>query len=256
MLQSEIWVNKPSSWKIIWLYILTNVAHETQGSFVRGRGFFNFSQDKRNIGIDISDDNIKKCLVYLRTRTMISTTRSTRGMYITVLNYNAYQENDKLTSTTESTTPSTREAREKHERSTPIHKNVRMKEVNTNTGASEDLEVDDVEFIPEEPEIRKRKETFELPDWLDKEIWAEWESHRAAIRKKLTVASIKLQIRMLDSNRSDHVAIIENSIKNGWTGLFPIDPKKNPGKKQLGNVWSDKNSTQIQDFIRSKQKQS
>lgn len=71
----------------------------------------------------------------------------------------------------------------------------------------------------------------ELPEWLDKEAWANWEQHRKEIRKKLTPSTIKSQLKMLEKNKEDHVAIIEKSIQNGWTGLFEIKG----GKKAPAN---------------------
>jgi len=61
-----------------------------------------------------------------------------------------------------------------------------------------------------------------LPGWLDKEAWSEWEQYRKEIKKKLTPLTIKQQIRFLEKNKNDHIEIINTSISNGWTGLFPI----------------------------------
>jgi hypothetical protein len=71
----------------------------------------------------------------------------------------------------------------------------------------------------------------DLPDWLDKDAWAQWEQHRKEIRKKLTPTTKKRQLAMLEKNKTDHVAIIEKSIANGWTGLFEIKDGKKPTNK-------------------------
>lgn len=63
-----------------------------------------------------------------------------------------------------------------------------------------------------------------LPDWLDKKVWAGWVEHRNVdIKKKLTDKAVKLQLKMLEKHKDQHVQIIENSIMNGYTGL--IEPK-------------------------------
>ena len=118
---SKIWQDKPSTWKIIWIYIVGNVNHKDNGKFKRGEGFFNFSRElsTKNIGCDITSDMIKKFLQFARSSSMVSTKRSTRGTIIKVLNYNKYQ----TLSNYESTTSSTNKARKKHERSTTINKN-------------------------------------------------------------------------------------------------------------------------------------
>jgi len=118
---SEVWCKKPSSWGKIWIYILGKVHHEQTNDFGRGEGFFNFSQEKKLIGIDITDDIIKKFMCFARTSLMISTRRSTRGVVIKILQYNKFQDFNNY----KSTSSGTREAREKHERSTTINNNVK-----------------------------------------------------------------------------------------------------------------------------------
>jgi len=89
--QGELWNDKPASWTKVWLYILGKVAHKDQGKLKRGVGYFNFSDERTRIGKDITPDMIKKCIRYFKKSQMIGTTKSTRGMYIEVLNYNTYQ---------------------------------------------------------------------------------------------------------------------------------------------------------------------
>ena len=62
----------------------------------------------------------------------------------------------------------------------------------------------------------------ELPEWLDKKAWEAWEEYRKEKRQKLTSKSIALQVKFLEKDIPNHVAIIEQSIQNGWTGLFPL----------------------------------
>lgn len=60
------------------------------------------------------------------------------------------------------------------------------------------------------------------PDWLNKEAWEEWMLYRSEKKKALTKTSIKLQISFLEKHIRDHAEIIRTSIRNGWTGLFPL----------------------------------
>jgi hypothetical protein len=68
----------------------------------------------------------------------------------------------------------------------------------------------------------KRVSDASLPDWLDKEAWATWNDHRAELRKKQTAKSIASQIRFLEKYKADHTAILDQSVRNGWTGLFEL----------------------------------
>lgn len=68
--------------------------------------------------------------------------------------------------------------------------------------------------------IEIKEEVNELPEWINKEAWMEWEKYRKEKRKTLTPATIKMQLKFLEANKDNHVEIINRSIKNGWTGLF------------------------------------
>lgn len=144
MIDSDIW-SKPATWIKLWLYILLNVNYQDNGKFKRGEGFFNFRRDCKKIDKDLTHDKIKKFLQWARGdlvnengqdptqtrhRPMISTTKSTRGIKIKVLNYDKYQSIKNYTSTTESTS----HAPQKHHRSTTIPKEVKeYKEITNST---------------------------------------------------------------------------------------------------------------------------
>jgi hypothetical protein len=129
MLKSELWLEKPCSWKVIWIYILSKVNYAKFGRWERGEGYFNFTKEFKNIGPDITLNMVKKFLTFAKMRTMISTRRSTRGMIIKVLKYDEYQTLDNYERTDQRTDQRTREEREKNERRTPIT-NIRKKERN------------------------------------------------------------------------------------------------------------------------------
>ena len=153
---SELWLRKPSTWKVIWVYILGKVNHEPYNGLGEGEGFFNFTEEIKYIGNDCTPDKIKKFLQYARESSMIRTTRSTRGMIVKVLNYSDYQDLTNFRRTNEST----REAREKHERSTPIYNNGN----NGNNGKKEKEE--EKEIFLSEDEIKKEKEIEDFNEKL------------------------------------------------------------------------------------------
>lgn len=69
-----------------------------------------------------------------------------------------------------------------------------------------------------------------LPNWLDKEVWNNWVSYKKEKREKLTDNTIKLQLKELAKDIPNHKLIIEQSIRNGWKGLFPIKNLKQTNK--------------------------
>lgn len=62
----------------------------------------------------------------------------------------------------------------------------------------------------------------ELPLWINQEAWNAWVEYRKEKKQKLTSKTIALQIKFLEKDIPNHVEIIEQSIRNGWTGLFPL----------------------------------
>jgi hypothetical protein len=158
---SELWLKKPSTWKVIWIYIIGKVNHEPYGVLGEGEGFFNFTEEIKLIGNDCTPDKIKKFLQYARESSMISTMKSTRGMIIKVLNYSEYQDLDNFRRTTESTS----KAREKHERSTTIYNNGNNGE-NGKKEKEEEKEIL-VSNPKEEKEGKNYKEAYN--DFLNKE---------------------------------------------------------------------------------------
>jgi hypothetical protein len=132
MFESELWLSKPSTWKIIWIYILGRVNHKEDSTCDRGEGFFQWTKEIKLIGNDITPDMIKKATNYFRGVEMISTKRSTRGVHIKVINYNIYQTLDSYIST--------KKALRKHLESTTIDKNVKN-EKNTLEGQAPQYEI-------------------------------------------------------------------------------------------------------------------
>ena len=57
---------------------------------------------------------------------------------------------------------------------------------------------------------------------LDLTAWNRWLSYRTDIRKPLKPASMEAAARALAKFGNDQAAVIEQSISNGWQGLFPL----------------------------------
>jgi hypothetical protein len=84
------------------------------------------------------------------------------------------------------------------------------------------------------------KRTTNLPDGLKTPLfetaWARWTEYRREIRHKLTPSTIKSQIKMLAKlGETTAIAAIEQSIANGWIGLF--EPQEsNHGQSSRPNI--------------------
>jgi hypothetical protein len=90
----------------------------------------------------------------------------------------------------------------------------------------------------EKAPARKRAAQFDaaqidLPDWLAREDWARWCADRKERKKPITLDGAALQITKLAKYReegSEPKDVIENSIANGYQGLFA--PARNRSQPQ------------------------
>lgn len=65
----------------------------------------------------------------------------------------------------------------------------------------------------------------ELPDWLPQAAWDDWLAHRKAMKAPFTQRAAELSIAVLgrlQGEGHDPVAVINESVLRGWTGLFPV----------------------------------
>lgn len=91
---SEIW-NKPSWWWKVWCFIVWNVNYDDTERCKKWEWYF--TADDIYMGCKLKKEWIKiksihNAIAWLVDSQMLSTQKTTRGMYITVLNYAKYQD--------------------------------------------------------------------------------------------------------------------------------------------------------------------
>ncbi len=82
------------------------------------------------------------------------------------------------------------------------------------------------------PKDNSKRHTVIYPDWLDVDVWNDYVVFRKKIRVPLTDRAITLAINKLKKLRregNNPTEVIEESILNGWKGLFPL---KNSSEKE------------------------
>ena len=82
------------------------------------------------------------------------------------------------------------------------------------------------------------EDKVELPDWLPQSEWDDFLEHRRQLKAPMSILAQKRGIRVLSDLRDkgqDILKVIEQSIVNGWKGLFPIKcyGANNHGEPQL-----------------------
>ena len=133
---------------------------------------------------------------------MITTTKTTRGMLITICKYSLYQDPKNYENNTRTTTRTT------------------MKQQGTDTINKNDKNDKNV--------IKKEKGIIFL------KAWKEYKNMRAKIRKPLTERAEELilsRLNKLDDSEAGQIAILNQSIMNSWQGVFPlkVDPNESIG---------------------------
>lgn len=63
---------------------------------------------------------------------------------------------------------------------------------------------------------------------LDQSAWSRWLEYRRQIRKPIKPASMLAAQRKLAGFGEDQSAVVEQSIAQGWTGLFPLKERPKP----------------------------
>lgn len=80
----------------------------------------------------------------------------------------------------------------------------------------------------------KKEQTWILPEGINPEVWQEYEDHRKTTKAKLTDAARTKNANVLLINSGDQQEIVDATIANGWTGLFPLKKGKTQ-KATTGN---------------------
>lgn len=70
-----------------------------------------------------------------------------------------------------------------------------------------------------------KKEIVELPSFLSAEQWQEYLDHRKSIKSPMTLLAQKKAINQLikfEADGQDITEVLDQSIRNGWKGIFPV----------------------------------
>lgn len=83
----------------LWFYLLRKVNHKDNGKFKRGEGFFCLGDIQKDLSWMVgyrremySKPQLTKSLRRLREGNMVETTKATRGLFVTICNYETYQD--------------------------------------------------------------------------------------------------------------------------------------------------------------------
>jgi hypothetical protein len=100
-------------------------------------------------------------------------------------------------------------------------------------------------------EARGRARRVDVPDWMPPQ-WTDYCAYRKA-RKGWTAKAEALCIRELSRLREaghDPAAVIEQSIRNGWAGVFPLKADRQGSSGKL-SVVGEQNARNLAEWVQS-----
>lgn len=220
-------MHEPPVVREVWFYLLRRVNHTDNGKFERGTNFFRFKEIQEALHWYVgyrkktySKPQLTKAIRRLRERNMIETMKATRGLRVSILNYNYYQDPKNYESNGEGNTKETRRQRREHH----YKQEKECKKQETNNP-------------PKSPQGDK----VDYPDWLDQKIWNEFKAHRRRLGKAMTPHAEKLNINKIEKlmeqgHQPDD--LINLAIEKGWQGIYP--PKNGTGPQGQNSTLSPK----------------
>jgi hypothetical protein len=102
--------------------------------------------------------------------------------------------------------------------------------------------------IPVEEKNKRAQAPIVLPEWLPQEAWFGFCEHRKQIRKPITRRGSVLALRKLEQLKNDGhdpKAVLDQSVANGWTGIFPIKG----GRQNERNTNEPKGFASVRQFL-------
>jgi hypothetical protein len=77
----------------------------------------------------------------------------------------------------------------------------------------------------------KKTAVVDLPDWMPADLYADIVAHRKSLKCPVTAQAMRVVIELAEplvASGQDLRAILNQSISNGWKGLFPIREHRQP----------------------------
>ena len=238
ILGSEIW-KKPPLYQKVWLYLLINAQFKPYKDLERGQLFTSVPdiQDACSYYVGYrkevpTKDQIYKILDWLRTShesnnesnnesdtnaRMITTTKATHGIVVTICNFNVYQCSENYEGNNESNDERVAKATRKQQR--------KMSGI-TN--------INETDIRKENKENKDKNKYRDLPVELQKAL-NDFIEMRTKIKKPITESGVEKVLAKLEKlsngNTETKIKILDESVMSGWQGVFPLKEERNENKR-------------------------
>lgn len=221
--QNSLWLSEPFTRSQAWIDLILLANHKDNFFFIRGnkievkRGQIARGQDDLASRWKWSKGKVIKFLKLLESEQQIEQQKSRIINKISIVNYNSYQQIEQQTE-------------QQNDYRLNNRSNNRSNTNNNDNNKNNDNNENNID-------------KFLLPDWIPKDTWFEFMKIRKKLKASDTDYAKKKLINQLErfkNNGYDVQVIIDNSILNGWKGVF--EPKEKP-KQEKSDDWA---KTQLQ----------
>lgn len=227
----EHWVFDNDTSLKAWLYLLCNANYSDTIETIKNqkvilkRGQLTISLRTLALKLKCSLQTLRTILYNLEKDNMINIQSTHLFTIVTICNYESYQNGKKANQHTPNTPTNTLT-----NTLNPLENIKVTEQPNTPTNTpTNTLNENPYHYIKEI--IIKIIKSKHIDSEKFLETWSEWTEFRKQKRNQLTEMMIKKQIKMLESYDTDTaIEILNQSIMNGWTGLFPLTNNKTEPK--------------------------
>ena len=192
----------------VWVWLLGNVTHKPLNYIVRGKlmrlepGEIVIGRKRIADELSIGERCVRTALDHLESWGNVTIRATKRFSIIKVNNWGVYQQQENSSD----------------------HQNVQEA---TNTRPRGDQEPTTKQECKEHKNVKKkdREGPPALPEWIDKEIWADFQEFRIRIKAPLTnraITDLVADLQKLKDQGHPPNDVIRQSIKRGWRGVFPL----------------------------------
>ena len=218
-----LWEDKPFSKGVAWVDLLM-LANHTEGKVVLGNSIIEVkagtvvtSKKKLAERWGWSNTKVNNFLELLEKDDMVTTKSTTKHTIVTIENYSDYQDNANE-KTYQKHNENISKAHQKHNKS--ITETYQKHTINNENNENND----------NNKKKNTKKKKYHESELLDKAI-GEYVEYRAKIKKPMTDRAVELLIGKLDklaTREEEKIAILNQSIVNGWQGIFPLKEEDKP----------------------------
>lgn len=223
---------------LFWVMLLTKAGKCNANGYVFLTENIPYTQEMLASEFDFDLTTVKLALESLKRLNMIEIEESS----IEIANWEKYQNIDGLEKIKEQTRKRVQKHREKQKLLTENKCNVTCNVTVTECNATDKEEEKEIDIDKDIKKKEKKKKETEFDVAINeytnnenlKASLYEFIKHRKSIKANMTTLALKKLLNKLDTlatNDNDKIRILENSIVNGWKGVFQLKDKNNSQQK-------------------------